>query len=181
MDDINLIETELQKNYVYNGRILNLRADKVTLPNGKTSEREYVEHRGGAAVLAVDNEENVYLVRQFRYPYREILTEIPAGKLEVGETPEKTAIRELAEETGLSGDVSFYGIIYPTPAYTNEKIYIYLAENLTCSKTHFDEDEFLDVIKMPIKTVLKQIYDGTIKDGKTCYAVLKYAAQHGIR
>ncbi len=179
--DERLIEKERKKTVIYEGKIINLRVDDIVLPDGNDAKREYVEHRGGASILAVDGEDNVYLVRQFRYPYREILEEIPAGKLEMGEDPIETARRELQEETGLVGDIIPYGLIYPTPGYTNENLYIYLATNLKKGDTHFDEDEFLDVVKRPIRDVLQDIYEGKIKDGKTCYAVLKYAHQKNIR
>lgn len=180
MDDKHLIETELKNNTLFTGRIINLRDDDVLLPNGKQAKREYVEHRGGASILAVDDDKNVYLVRQFRYPYREVLLEIPAGKLEKGEDPATTAARELEEETGFVGNIKPYGLIYPTPGYTNEHLYVFLAENLKRTHVHCDEDEFLDVVKLPIQTVLKDILDGKIKDGKTCYAVLKYAVENKL-
>lgn len=180
MDDKLLTETELNQNAVYSGKILNLRVDDVLLPNGNVAKREYVEHRGGASVLAVDDDGYAYLVRQFRYPYREILTEIPAGKLEKGEAPEETARRELEEETGLTGDIVPYGLIYPTPGYTDERLYVFLAKNLTKRSEHLDEDEFLDVVKMPVKELLNKVNNGEIKDGKTCYAVLKYALENKI-
>lgn len=179
MDDILLREETLKENMLYDGAILKLNVDSVTLPNGREAKREYVSHRGGAAILALDEEKNVYLVRQFRYPYKEILLEIPAGKLEIGEPPIETAKRELMEETGLSGDVIPFGKLYPSPGYTNEIIHIFLAENLTKHTENPDEDEFLDVVKIPFETLLAEVKNGNIKDGKTCYAVLKYAVEFG--
>ncbi|MBO5776170.1 MAG: NUDIX hydrolase, partial [Clostridia bacterium] len=111
----NLIEKEVNAHTLYSGKIINLRVDDIALPNGDCAIREYVEHKGGAAVLPIDNEGNAYLVKQFRYPYRELLLEIPAGKLEVGEPPIVTATRELKEETGFVGKVEPYGVLYPTP------------------------------------------------------------------
>ncbi|MDE6302116.1 MAG: NUDIX hydrolase [Clostridia bacterium] len=171
-----LTETEKKANVVYEGRIISLRNDDVILPDGKLAKREYVCHRGGASILAIDDENYVYLVRQFRYPYREELLEIPAGKLEEGEEAIVTARRELEEETGLVADeILPFGMIYPTPGYTNEHLYIFLAKGLKPTQAHLDEGEFLRVEKMPFDEVLKKVLSGEIKDGKTCYAVLKYA------
>lgn len=174
--DEKLIEKEVKANKLYDGRIINLRVDDVLLPDGKPAKREYVEHRGGAAILAIDGEGFVYLVRQFRYPYRETLLEIPAGKLEAGEDPVVTAARELAEETGLVADsITPYGVIYPSPGYTNEKLYIYFASGLRQSEAHPDADEFLNVVRVPFEQALQGVIGGEIKDGKTCYAILKCA------
>lgn len=178
---LNLKETEAQAHTKYEGRIITLRVDDILLPDGRPAKREYVCHRGGASILAVDEEECVYLVRQFRYPYREELLEIPAGKLEEGEEAIVTARRELEEETGLiADDIKPFGLIYPTPGYTNENLYVFLAVGLHASKAHLDDGEFLRVERMPFKEVLQMVIDGRIKDGKTSYAVLKYAAINNI-
>lgn len=179
MNDNNLIEKTLYENTFYHGRILNLHIDEIELPNGEHAYREYVSHRGGAAILPVDGDD-IYLVRQFRYPYKEIITEIPAGKLEPGEEPSKTAERELEEETGTTGTIRPLGVIYPTPGYTNEKLYIFVATDLKKTHTHFDDDEFLDIVRVPLRSAVKNVLDGTIKDAKTAYAILKYAFLAGI-
>lgn len=182
MDDLlNLNETTLNTRLIYDGRIISVYNDDVILPDGSKSKREYVAHPGGASVLAVDSDNNVFLVRQFRYPYREVVLEIPAGKLEKGEDPISAAARELEEEIGVTGEITPYGLIYPTPGYTDERLYVFLAENLVATHPHPDDGEFLDVIKMPISEVLDDILSGKIKDGKTCYAVLKYAQEHDIK
>ena len=174
----NLIEKTLSSREIYNGRIINVKLDDVKLPDGNESKREYVEHPGGAAILAVDGED-MWLVRQFRYPYREVIEEIPAGKLEKGEDAIVTAKRELVEEIGYDCDsIEPFGMIYPTPGYTNEHLYIFLATGLKKRHTHFDEDEFISAYKRPIKDVLADILSGRIKDSKTCYAVLKYSLQN---
>ncbi len=172
-------EKEMNKNVVYSGKILTLRVDDVITPDGKEAKREYVEHRGGAGVLAVDEDGFVYLVRQYRYAYREELLEIPAGKLEEGEPAVLTAVRELEEETGLYGEVKEFGLLYPTPGYTNEPLYIFLATNLKKKERHLDEGEFLDVIKIPFSKAYSMVLSGEIKDAKTCYAILKYGAIAG--
>ncbi len=173
MDD--QFEETLKENCLYRGKILNLRVDDVRLSNGAAAKREYVEHRGGAAVLAVKDGE-AYFVRQYRYAYRESLIEIPAGKLEAGEDPMRAAARELEEETGLKAkSITPFGVIYPSPGYTNEKLYIFLATDLEEGQAHPDEDEFLRCIKMPIDSALKMIDSGEMTDAKTCYALLRYA------
>lgn len=165
-------EKTVSKNYIYRGKILSLRCDDALLPDGNPCKREVVEHTGGASVLA-ETEEGIALVRQYRYAYKEMLYEIPAGKLNAGEDPEKAAARELSEETGLIADkLELLTVLYPTPGYTNEKIYIYKAEGLRKGKEHLDEDEFLDTVYVPKSEVLKMIQDGRIKDGKTIAAVL---------
>ena len=167
--DLILTETEKQAHTLYEGRIIKLRVDDVELPDGKPATREYVCHRGGASILAVDDDNFVYLVRQFRYPYREELLEIPAGKLEEGEEAIVTARRELEEETGLVADELLpYGLIYPTPGYTNENLYVFLAKGLKATKAHLDDGEFLRVERMPFDEVLKKVMSGEIRDGKTC-------------
>ena len=172
--DENLIEKTLSSSELYHGRIVKLKLDDIELPDGNKAKREYVEHPGGAAILAVDGED-MWLVRQFRYPYKEVIEEIPAGKLEQGEDAIATAKRELIEEIGFEADsIEPFGMIYPTPGYTNEHLYIFLAKGLKKRETHLDEDEFVSAVKHPIKDVLSGILDGKIKDGKTCYAVLKY-------
>ena len=179
--ELNLTETEKKANVVYEGRIITLRNDDIVLPDGRDAKREYVSHRGGAAVLAVDGEGYVYLVRQFRYPYREELVEIPAGKLEEGEDAIVTARRELEEEIGMTADeILPFGVIYPTPGYTNEHLHIFLAKGLKKGSMHLDDGEFLRVERVPFKTVLQRVLNGEIKDGKTCYAVMKYALLNDI-
>ena len=182
MDKIlDLTETEKRANVVYEGRIITLRNDDIPVPDGRDAKREYVCHRGGAAVLAVDDGGYVYLVRQFRYPYREELVEIPAGKLEEGEEAIVTARRELEEEIGMTADeIVPFGMIYPTPGYTDEHLHIFLAKGLKKGSMHLDDGEFLRVERVPFKTVLAHVLSGEIKDGKTCYAVMKYALLNNI-
>ena len=138
-----LTETTVEKKYVYDGKILKVRRDDARLPDGKPCVREMVEHPGGAAVLA-EYDGKIAFVRQFRYPYGEEILEVPAGKLERGEAPIRTVERELSEETGLVADrfVSV-GEIYPTPGYTNERLYLFRAEGVRRGYSHPDEGEFL--------------------------------------
>lgn len=175
-----LIEREKVAKTVYEGRIITLRNDEVILPDGRSAKREYVRHKGGAAILAIDGEECVYLVRQFRYPYRETLLEIPAGKLEEGEEALQTARRELGEEIGMTAvELVPFGMIYPTPGYTDERLYIFLARGLKPCEMRLDDGEFLNVERVKFDSILDRVLSGEIRDGKTCYAVMKYAILNG--
>ena len=168
---------EIQKDtsYAYNGRIINLRVDTAILPNGNEALREVIEHNGGVCVVPIDDEDNVYLVKQFRYPYMEETVEIPAGKRDsADEDPLTCGIRELKEETGfISNDLLPLGILYPSPGYCAEKIWMYAATNLKCGQQDLDEDEFLNVLRMPLKKAVQMVIDGEIKDAKTQSALLK--------
>ena len=167
-------ETTKSKNYIYNGKILSLRCDDALLPNGKPCKREIVEHSGGACVLYVE-EGSVLFVKQYRYAYGEELLELPAGKQEKGEDPSVTAFRELEEETGIrAAEMELLFTVYPSPGYTNEKIYIYRAYGGEKTAAHLDEDEFLDVERIPISKVKGLMKSGDIKDGKTLIALQAY-------
>lgn len=171
---MDLTEKTIEKNYIYNGRIINLRNDKIMLPNGKVAYREVVEHNGGVCIAALTEKNEILLVRQYRYPYAEALIEIPAGKLERGEDTFDCARRELKEETGATAEsISFLGKMYPSPGYTAEVIYIYKAKGLTFGSQHLDEDEFLNVLKVPLTEAAEMIKKGEIVDAKTTIAVLK--------
>lgn len=168
------IEKTLDKKYIYQGKILTLRCDDVFLPDGSTAKREIVEHSGGACVLYVENGA-VLLVRQYRYAYGESLYELPAGKLEKGEDPMIAAARELEEETGIkAARLELLFVNYPTPGYTNEKIYIYRAYGGENVEPHLDRGEFLDVEYVPLKKAKEMLKNGEIKDGKTMIALLNY-------
>ncbi len=172
-----LKEKTAQKNVVFEGKIITVRCDDAVLPNGKTCKRELVEHPGGAAVLCVTDGKAV-LVRQFRYAYGEELYEIPAGKLEKGEDPSSAAKRELGEETGLIADsLTLLTVLYPSPGYTNEKIYIYEAADVRMGERHPDSDEFLNVEYVPFAEACNMIARGEIKDAKTVCALLYYRAK----
>ena len=171
---MNFKEETVNKNYVYRGKILSLRCDDARLPDGKPCKREIVEHSGGAAVLCVKNGK-IALVKQFRYAYGEELYEIPAGKLNAGEDPRQAAARELEEETGLfAAEMEPLLVLYPSPGYTDEKIYIYLAENAEERAQRLDEGEFLSAEFLPAERVEDMIFCGEIRDAKTVAAVLNY-------
>ena len=174
---MDLTEKTLEKSYVFNGKIINVRCDRALLPDGKEAFREVVEHRGGVCVLPMTENNEVIFVKQFRYPYMEELLEIPAGKRDsYEEEPLMCGKRELKEETGAESDnFVFLGEFYPTPGYTNEVIYIYYADNLKYGETNPDDDEFLDLVKIPFETALEMVLSGEIKDGKTQSAIMKTA------
>ena len=160
-----LEEKTVKKNYIYHGRIINVRNDDAELPNGKPCRREVVEHPGGVCIAALTEDNELLFVRQFRYPYMEVIPELPAGKLEKGEDPFETGKRELEEEAGCVAD--------PSPGYCGEIIHLYAAKGLTYTHQHLDVDEFLNVEKIPLETAVEMVMSNEIKDGKSQAAVLK--------
>ena len=171
---MDLRETPLASRYEYEGKIIRLRVDDARLPDGAVAKREVIEHPGGVGVLALTDEGEVLLVQQFRYPYSEITTEIPAGKRDRGEDPLETGKRELAEETGATADTfTPLGVIYPTPGFCDEVIHLYCATGLHFAEMHPDEDEFLNVVRLPLATLVEQVMAGDIPDAKTQIAALK--------
>lgn len=168
-----LTEKTLTSREVYRGRILRVREDTVRLPNGKTAEREVAEHPGGVGILALDGGD-VLLVRQYRYAFSRVLTEIPAGKREPGEEPFVTAQRELREEIGATaGRWTELGALIASPGCYGEVLYLYMAQELTFGDTHLDEDEFLDVVRMPFDRAVELCMTGELTDAKTVIALLK--------
>lgn len=172
---MNLEEKQLKAEYLYKGRIINVRRDEAELPNGMTALREVIEHPGGVCVAALTDENEVLMVSQYRYPYSEVIMEIPAGKRDSkDENPLECGIRELKEETGAVAEkFIFLGELYPTPGYCGEIIWLYAATGLTFGEQNPDEDEFLTVQKIPLEKAVDMIMSGEIKDAKTQTAVLK--------
>ena len=169
-----LMEKTLASRMVFDGRLLKVYRDEIELSGGGTSVREFVHHPGGASVVALDGEGNVYLERQFRYPYHKVVTEIPAGKLEPGEDPFDAIKRELKEEIGAqAGRWDALGYIMPSVGYTDEMLYLFLARDLTFGERHLDRDEFLEPFKMPFGEALAQAADGRINDAKTLAALFR--------
>lgn len=169
-----LNEITLNSNLKFNGKIIKVKLDKIQLPDGSTASREYVCHNGGAGILPISSEGKVALVKQFRYPYKEVIYEIPAGKIDLGETPFDTAKRELFEEVGGTSDnIASLGIVYPSPGYTNEKIYVFLAKDTIFGAQKLDEGEYLDVEYFDFDAVLQMVESNVIKDSKTIIAVLR--------
>ena len=166
---------------IYNGRVVKLVVHDVELPDGKPSKRELIQHPGAVAVVALDAEQNVLMVRQYRIAADQILLEIPAGTLNPGEDPEVCAVRELQEETGYRpGQIEKIGGIFVAPGYTTEFIHLYLASDLAASKLAQDDDEFLEVDRLPLAEALKLIEQGQIIDGKSISALLLVARRLGI-
>ncbi len=172
---MHLEEKQLSKKYIYKGKVINLRRDIALLPNGTEAAREVVEHNGGVCVAALTDNNEVLMVRQFRYPYSEIVMEIPAGKRNSkGEDPLECGMRELEEETGVKAQkFTFLGELYPTPGYCDEIIWMYAATGLTFGEQNTDDDEFLTVETLPLEKAVEMILDGEIKDSKTQAAILK--------
>ncbi len=166
-----LTETTVRKNYIYRGKIINVRCDDAELPDGRACKREMVEHPGGAGILCV-RDGFVLLVRQYRYAYGEEIYEIPAGKLNPGEDPALTAQRELKEETGVTAKVRLLYTLYPTPGYTNELLYVFEAYDAEEGEQRLDEGEFLNVVRMPLEEAYRKIETGEIRDAKTVVALL---------
>lgn len=168
-------EKKLGGKEIYRGRIVNLYVDDVELPDGSRSKREVVRHCLASAILAINDKDEVLLERQYRYPYDEIITEIPAGKCDPGEDPMETAKRELEEETGYRSEEMIYlGKIYPTCAYTDEVIHIFLAKNLVRTHQHLDDGESLEYDFVPMAELRRAIQENRIPDAKTLAALTFY-------
>ena len=167
-------EKTLEENIIFEGKVLRLNKDVVTLSNGGTAEREVIYHRGGVCILA-EYEGKIAMVRQFRYAFKEEMFELPAGKLEKGEDPYTAGIRELEEETGLKAEsLTSLGYMYPSCGYTNEIIHLYKANGVSKTKMHLDDDENIDVYYFSLEEIIKMINENTINDAKTICLVLKY-------
>lgn len=167
-------ETTVDTKEIYSGRIIHIKEDTVRLPNGETAGRELVLHNGGVAVIAIDKDKNIFMVRQYRKPYDEVVLEIPAGKLEKDENPYEAGLRELREETGYKANkCRFIGKCYPSPGYLNEIIHMYMAEELEFVGQELDAGEFLEVIKVPLSEALEMVMENKIADAKTQIAILK--------
>lgn len=161
----------------FEGRIITVKVDKVSMPDGKLAERELVLHPGGVGVVALTKENKVILVKQYRKPLDKAIYEIPAGKLDKGEEPITCAIRELSEETGLSAEkFTYLGFIYPSPGFTDEVTHMYLATGLSQGDTHPDDDEYLDVEEVSLVEVLAMIEKNEVNDAKTVCGILKAVA-----
>ena len=171
---MDMTERMLERKDIYSGRVVRLHVDTVALPDGGTSLREIVEHPGGVAILALDGAGRVAVVRQFRYAFGRVMLEIPAGKREPGEEPLLTARRELQEEVGAAAaQWTGLGTLLPSPGCYGERLYLYLARELTFGEARPDEDEFLECEWMDFDELYRLCMDGTVEDAKTVAAVLK--------
>lgn len=176
-------EKQIEREEIFNGAVLHVVKDKVLLPDGNTSYREFCLHKGAVAVIPITDDNEIILVRQFRYAHHREFLEIPAGKFDfAGEEPLAAAKRELSEETGaVAKKYTSLGILDTTPALIDEIIHLYMAEDLTFGNMHLDEDEFLSVERLPLKDALGMVMRGEIRDGKTQIAILKAAFIKEIR
>ena len=176
--DMKLEERRVSSAAIFDGKVLHVRLDEIKLPNGESATREYVKHVGAVGIVALTDEGEVLLEKQYRYPFSDVLVEIPAGKLNSPEEdPRKAAMRELKEETGaVAGELVYLGDFYGSPAILGERMRMYLARSLTFEEQAPDEDEFLEVFRMPLDEAVEEILAGNIPDGKTQAAVLRVAA-----
>lgn len=166
-------ERTLSSEMIYKGKILNLRKDKVTVKDNKTSYREIVEHNGGVALATVTGEGKMVMVRQYRKAAEKAVLEVPAGKIEIGEDHRLTAERELKEETGYTADnIEFITSFYSSIGYSTEKIYLYRATGLHPGETDFDDNESIDIMEYDIGLLKKMILNQEIEDAKTIAAIL---------
>ena len=171
---MNLIEKTITSKKVFGGRIINVFLDKIMLPNGKDASREVVTHPGGVCIAALTKENELMFVKQFRYPYKEVVLELPAGKLEPGQDPLENGLRELKEEVGACAeDYVSLGKLYPSPGYCGEIIHMFFCRITEIGETNPDEDEFLDIIKIPIKEAVEMVLNNEILDAKSQTAILK--------
>lgn len=178
----NLNEVQTASEEIFDGVILHVFKDTVALPNGNPATREVIRHVGAVGVIPVTEDGKVIIECQFRYPLNRVITEIPAGKLDsFTEDRLSAAKRELEEETGYTAEEWIpMGDYYPTPAYCDERITLYLARGLNRGQRHLDEDEFLNFEAVPLADLVEDVMSGRITDGKTQVAVLKAARMLGL-
>lgn len=174
MDESRLREIPFHRETLYDGSILHVEKWQVTCPNGHSAPREIVVHRGAAAVVPLFEDGTTLLVRQHRVSVDRVTLEIPAGKLDhAGEDPLDCAVRELEEETGLrAARMTPLTSVLTTPGFCTEQIGIYLAEGLSQGETHPDEDEFLELVRLPLEEAVERVMRGDIRDGKTICGLL---------
>ena len=168
-----LKESKLSSEAIFQGRLLDVRKDEVELPNGKTSTREWINHPGAVCCVPILPDGKIALIQQYRYPVQEEMIELPAGKLDRGEEPEKCAVRELEEEIGYyPGKLTFLTHIHPAIGFANEKMWLYLAEDLEKTDSKLDEDEFLELIPTDLSEAVQMVWDRKISDVKTIIGLL---------
>lgn len=168
-------ETTITSQPIFNGRVISLKVDEVTLPNGEVAKREIINHPGAVAVIAITDDGKILVVEQYRKALERSIIEIPAGKLEPGEKPEVTARRELEEETGYScGELTYIQTFATSPGFADEVIHLYVARNLTLLEeaAELDEDEFVELMEVTVEEAEQMMADGRIYDAKTAFAVL---------
>ncbi len=168
-----LKEIKLKSKAVFDGALLHVRKDEVLLPDGNSSVREYIVHPGAVALIAYLENGHVVLLNQFRYPLQKVFIELPAGKIDPGETPEETGMRELQEETGYkAGRLKHLTTIHPCIGYSDEVIYIYEAFDLEKGEQNTDDNEFLECFSLPLDEAIQMVLKGEISDVKTMIALM---------
>ncbi len=178
-----LCEKTMKSESIFEGKVIHVMLDEVELEDGQTAKREVVGHNGGVCIAALTEKNELLFVRQFRYPYKEIVLELPAGKLEKGQTPLENGKRELLEETGAVGrEYMTLGKVYPSPGYCGEIIHLYFCKIDHYEQQQLDDGEFLNVEKIPLAQAAEMVLNNEIPDAKTQIAVLKTAAlvQKGV-
>ncbi|TRM12633.1 NUDIX hydrolase [Lentibacillus cibarius] len=168
-------EKTIRTEHIYDGKIVKLQVDDVRLPDGKTSKRELIRHAGAVGVIPITKDNKIVLVRQYRKPLEKALVEIPAGKLEDGEDPRVTALRELEEETGYRADsLQFVTSFYTSPGFADEVMYLYLTKNIepVDDAAAADEDEFVERVELTLEEAKQYVNEQKIHDAKTNYAIL---------
>ena len=169
-----LIEKKKSSRQVYDGKLLKVFCDEVTLPDQTFSTREWIKHPGACAVVPVFEDGTIMLLKQFRYPPKKIFIEVPAGKIDAGEDPAVTAERELLEESGVRCEnLVHVGHFFPAIGYADEIIHTYVAWGLTVEDQNTDEDEFLKPYKIPYQKAIQMIASGEITDAKTITALIQ--------
>lgn len=169
-----LTETTKSSKVVFNGKLLHVFYDEANLPDGSVSTREWIKHPGASAIVPIFENGDVMLIDQFRYPAKQIFSEVPAGKIDVGENPHQTAKRELLEETGLVAEKLHYvGHFFPAIGYADEVIHIYVAMKLTSHEEGTDDDEFVQKKRIPFSKAIEMVHSGEINDGKTICCLLR--------
>ena len=181
LQDKDLIEEKIGSEDIFDGTLLHVKRDTVKLPNGGESTREWIKHPGASAVIPLLDDGQIILVKQYRYPIGRITLEIPAGKLDApDEDPLLCATRELSEETGYQAEnITKLTTVATTVGFSNEYIHIYAATGLTAGKQHTDEDEFINVVKVPLEKAVEMVNDGRIIDAKSVVSILMAAARQG--
>lgn len=169
------MEETLSSKEIYSGRILKLRIDDVKLPHGKQTKREIIEHSDCIAIVAIDNEKNILLVKQFRKPVEQVLLEIPAGCIETGEESETAVYREMQEETGYQPQkIERLGGFYSTPGFCTEYLHLYLATDLVPNKLYAEDTDDIELVRVPLNLIYRLISSGTICDAKSIAGLLLY-------
>lgn len=171
-----LIEKKVSSELVFDGALLKVRKDTALMPDGEISTREWIQHPGACAVVPVFENGDIMLIQQYRYGASQVFIEVPAGKIDAGEPPETTAIRELEEEVGLQcADLVYLGHQYPAIGFSDEILHNYLATGLTSVPVHTDKDEFVECLRVPFEQAMEWTYNGTINDAKSMIAILMAA------